>query len=53
MKIKDLFLIFMLFGVLTNHLNAQHNASWGRPPDGWDDFYLGLVNDYKKTNDVE
>ena len=31
---------------------AQHNSSWGRPPDGWDDFYLGLVNDYKKTNDV-
>ena len=52
MKIKVLFVIFMLFGVLTNNLNAQHNASWGRPPDGWDDFYLGLVNDYKKTNDV-
>ncbi len=33
-------------------LSAQHNASWGRPPDGWDDFYLGLVNDYKKPNDV-
>jgi len=33
-------------------LHAQHNASWGRPPDGWDDFYLGLVNDYKKPNDV-
>jgi hypothetical protein len=33
-------------------LHAQHNASWGRPPDGWDDFYLGLVNDYKKPNTV-
>ncbi|MDB5256512.1 MAG: hypothetical protein JWM14_1207 [Chitinophagaceae bacterium] len=31
---------------------AQHNSSWGRPPDGWDDFYLGLVNDYKKPNEV-
>lgn len=33
-------------------LSAQHNSSWGRPPDGWDDFYLGLVNDYKKVNEV-
>jgi hypothetical protein len=33
-------------------LSAQHNSSWGRPPDGWDDFYLGLVNDYKKANEV-
>lgn len=37
---------------LGTNANAQHNSSWGRPPDGWDDFYLGLVNDYKKTNDV-
>ena len=45
------FLLVSLLG-LTHKLNAQHNASWGRPPDGWDDFYLGLVNDYKNTNAV-
>ncbi|MDF2455992.1 MAG: hypothetical protein K0R51_1985 [Cytophagaceae bacterium] len=44
-------LLFNLFSGTTT-LNAQHNASWGRPPDGWDDFYLGLVNDYKKPNEV-
>lgn len=46
-------IVFLLLHLLcgtTSH--AQHNSSWGRPPDGWDDFYLGLVNDYKKTNDV-
>ncbi len=33
-------------------ISAQHNASWGQPPNGWDDFYLGLVNDYKNLNTV-
>ncbi|MBC7486391.1 MAG: T9SS type A sorting domain-containing protein [Cytophagaceae bacterium] len=42
-------LLHLFFGTISY---AQHNSSWGRPPDGWDDFYMGLVNDYKKTNDV-
>ncbi len=51
--LRFLFLIALLVNLFSGtRLNAQHNASWGRPPDGWDDFYLGLVNDYKKPNDV-
>lgn len=51
--LRFLFLLALLFELFSGAtLNAQHNASWGRPPDGWDDFYLGLVNDYKKPNDV-
>jgi hypothetical protein len=51
------FFILIVFTVfqqimLGTAVYAQHNSSWGRPPDGWDDFYLGLVNFYKTTNDV-
>jgi len=51
--LKFFILIAFLFHLFSGTLvNAQHHASWGRPPDGWDDFYMGLVNEYKLPNAV-
>lgn len=49
---KTIFACTLLCLSMVCPLSAQHNASWGQPPNGWDDFYLGLVNDYKNLNNV-
>ncbi|MBX9851065.1 MAG: T9SS type A sorting domain-containing protein [Cytophagaceae bacterium] len=48
MKRSFPFILTIILGLTSQSVFAQ-SSTWGQPPAGWDDFYVGLVNDYKNT----
>lgn len=38
----------LLLLLIISRVSFSQAAAWGVPPKNWDDFYIGLVNDFKK-----